>query len=193
MKTLPITESWLKTLYEILIIIYSKTNHPIISGVMAEQFHDNIISICVNRPYIGFLGQEQYPHTLQKGAILMQSIIDFHPFLDGNKRSALISTAFFLHWNGYDFVIPPDADDFTIEVAKGEKKINDVLYWLEKNSSVNIGSLINCIMCHLNAFIGKLVPMFMPFIERVTTIFLIPMGSMIYFGKKVIEDEKKQA
>ena len=59
----------------------------------------------------------------------MYSIINFHPFVDGNKRAALLSAKFYLLWNGYNFNIPMDADDFTIEVAKGKKDLNDILFW----------------------------------------------------------------
>ena len=31
----------------------------------------------------------------------MRSLLQKHPFLDGNKRAAVVATAVFLRWNGY--------------------------------------------------------------------------------------------
>ena len=94
----------------------------------------NLLGACVDRGQTTIQGQSIFPHTLQKAAVLMHSIINFHPFVDGNKRVALLAVDFYLHWNGYKFIIPKDADDFTIKVAKDRLGLNDVLFWIEQNS-----------------------------------------------------------
>jgi hypothetical protein len=72
----------------------------------------------------------------------METIIDFHPFADGNKRVALLATFFFLYWNGYDFVIPENAADFSIEIAEGKHKLNTILLWMMKNSRRTFSSIL---------------------------------------------------
>ena len=119
---IPIDEEWLKTLYDVLIKIYSNTERPIISGFpIVLDYDEGLLSACVERSQTTVFGKAVYPHILQKAAALMHSIINFHPFVDGNKRAALLATNFYLHWNGYKLKIPKDADDFTIAVAKGKR------------------------------------------------------------------------
>ncbi len=48
------------------------------------------------RPHAGFAGEERFPTRFAKAAALMGSIIQRHPFVDGNKRTGLKSGVFFL-------------------------------------------------------------------------------------------------
>jgi death-on-curing protein len=132
---IPIDEDWLKALYDILVKIYSDTDRPIVSGFpIVTDYDEGLLSVCVERGKTTILWKSVYPHSLQRAAVLMHSIINFHPFVDGNKRAALLATNFYLHWNGYKLVIPSNADDFTIDVAKGKFGLNDVLIWLRRNT-----------------------------------------------------------
>ena len=48
-----------------------------------------------------------YPGDLfDKAAVLFRSLVKNHPFLDGNKRTAVLSVSMFLHRNGYDSAAP---------------------------------------------------------------------------------------
>ncbi len=59
-----------------------------------------------------------FPSLLAKASALAYAYINFHPFTDGNKRTALMTTAFFFFINGYTLKITDDAPEFTKEVAK---------------------------------------------------------------------------
>jgi hypothetical protein len=77
---IPIDEDWLKTLYEILVRIYQDTDRPVTSGFpLVLDFDESMISVCVERPKTKVFGITLYPHTLQRAAVLMHSIINFHP------------------------------------------------------------------------------------------------------------------
>jgi len=58
-----------------------------------------------------------FPSLLLKAAALMYAYTCFHPFADGNKRTALMTTSFFLEINSYFFDIPDDAPEFAKELA----------------------------------------------------------------------------
>ena len=45
-------------------------------------------------------GQELYPSLYEKAAALCRGIIADHPFVDGNKRTGIISALLFLERNG---------------------------------------------------------------------------------------------
>ena len=58
-----------------------------------------------------------FPTLLMRAAAILYGYISFHPFADGNKRTALLTTKLFLFANGYDFQITDDAPEFTRDLA----------------------------------------------------------------------------
>src|SRR6266567_3297653 len=59
-----------------------------------------------------------FPSLLERGAAMMYAYVTFHPFSDGNKRTALMVTSFFFFLNGFIFTIKDDTPDFMLDVAK---------------------------------------------------------------------------
>jgi len=187
-----IDEEWLKTLYEILIQFYSDTERPIVSGFpIVLDYDEGMLNVCVERPQTVIHGEVLYPHILQKATILMHSIINFHPFVDGNKRAALLAVSFYLHWNGYHLKIPKDADDFTIEVAKGNLGVNDILIWLKRNSRRTPFTVVNHWMCaiEMSALEGVSAQKRH---ENLPRTFFFPLDALIFFRYKILEEKKKR-
>ncbi len=58
------------------------------------------------------------------GASYASGIAKNHPFLDGNKRTALVVAVTFLNLNGYDFDAP-DAETYTLFIQLAEGSINE--------------------------------------------------------------------
>ena len=54
------------------------------------------------RPFQTFDGKDLYPSVLEKAASLIESILIYHPFIDGNKRIGYTLLRFFLIQNGID-------------------------------------------------------------------------------------------
>ena len=52
------------------------------------------------RPQTTLFGQDAYPDLMEKAAALLQSIVNNHPLVDGNKRLGWLATAVFLEING---------------------------------------------------------------------------------------------
>jgi death-on-curing protein len=156
-------EDWLIFFYETLVGLYQDTEDPITFG-----YSKGLLHVCVERPQTDIYDLIPFPHLLHKAAVLMDTIISFHPFADGNKRVALLATFYFLYWNGYDFVIPEDAADFTIEIAKGKYNLNKILLWLKQNSRSTFLSLFrNRVLFRICIFLGEerygLSELLMPF------------------------------
>ncbi|MGN6208593.1 type II toxin-antitoxin system death-on-curing family toxin [Asticcacaulis sp.] len=55
------------------------------------------------RPQTGY-----YADLIAEAAALWESLSQNHPFIDGNKRTALSSMLMFLNLNGLDIVVPDD-------------------------------------------------------------------------------------
>ncbi|MGD9997966.1 MAG: type II toxin-antitoxin system death-on-curing family toxin [Ilumatobacteraceae bacterium] len=86
------------------------------------------------RPQTTVFGQDAYPNLVTKAAALLQSIVNNHPLVDGNKRLGWLATAVFLELNGtrasaasndevYDLVIwvastNPDLEDITAHLGR---------------------------------------------------------------------------
>ena len=80
--------------------------------------------------------QTGYYDTLSlQAAALLQSLIQNHSFIDGNKRVAFATTAIFLRMNGYRLKVDTDAgESFLIgEVIQKRIPIEDIATWLENN------------------------------------------------------------
>lgn len=54
------------------------------------------------RPQTTAFGEDAYPDLLTKAAALLQSIVNNHPMVDGNKRLGWLATAVFLEVNGIE-------------------------------------------------------------------------------------------
>ena len=73
------------------------------------------------QPYMTFGGNELYPNLAEKAAALGFSLIQNHPFADGNKRTGHAAMAMFLAINGY--MIDASIDEQTeviLSVAAGK-------------------------------------------------------------------------
>lgn len=83
-------------------------------------------------PYLHVFGKELYISVFDKAAVYMKSIISDHPFVDGNKRTAVIVAAVFLSRNGEVINTKPiDLADFAVRVATEKLSIEAIATWLK--------------------------------------------------------------
>lgn len=75
------------------------------------------IGMILDKTDMVLYGVEQYKTIYEKAACIMEGICRGHVFKDGNKRTSLCAAVMFLHANGIDFDIPPDAVSFVRMVA----------------------------------------------------------------------------
>ena len=57
---------------------------------------EGALAAALMRPQLGY-----YESLIEEAAALLESLANNHPFVDGNKRTALAVTDTFLHLNGY--------------------------------------------------------------------------------------------
>ena len=78
-----------------------------------------------------------FKHILQRAAYYLHSLNSSHPFIDGNKRTSLLVTFYFLRWNGYKLVFPEDTAQFLIDMAIPQKGVtlHDAYDWVVKNTN----------------------------------------------------------
>ena len=89
------------------------------------------LQAAVARPQATFDGVELYPELLAKAAALFESLIRNHPFIDGNKRTAVAAAALLLRRNGYRLEAgQEDVHDFTMRMATGAAGQGEARQWL---------------------------------------------------------------
>ncbi len=82
-------------------------------------------------------GEELYATVFTKAAALMRGIIGDHPFIDGNKRTAMLAGLTLLEMNGYSFVARcGELEDFAVRVATDYLDIDAIADWLGRHSQV---------------------------------------------------------
>jgi len=80
------------------------------------------------RPQTTVFGEDAYPDLLTKAAALLQSIVNNHALVDGNKRLGWLATAVFLEINGVDASSAKNDEvyDFVIWVASTNPRLDDI-------------------------------------------------------------------
>lgn len=94
-----------------------------------------LIESAVARPQAGFGGKYLYKNIFDMTAALLQSLLKNHPFIDGNKRTALTSAAIFLEINGYKLKNNHQEEvNFAIQVDNQNLSIDQISKWLKDHS-----------------------------------------------------------
>jgi death-on-curing protein len=90
-----------------------------------------ILKSAISRPFQTFDGKDLYPAIIEKAAALLESLLQNHPFVDGNKRTGYSVMRTFLIVNGWDIDASEDEKyNFVVSIASGEKNYDDILDWL---------------------------------------------------------------
>jgi death-on-curing protein len=94
-----------------------------------------LLDSALARPQATFGGEDLHPGLWHKAAALMHSLIKNHPFVDGNKRTALAATGLFLELNGYALTATnEEVLDFARQAAVGEIDVESMAAWLENHN-----------------------------------------------------------
>jgi death-on-curing protein len=94
------------------------------------------LEAAVSRPYASFSGQEMFPGPFANAAALMESIIQRHPFVDGNKRTGAASAVYLLRRLGYRLTGVTNADlvELALSVASHRMSVEELGAWFEDHA-----------------------------------------------------------
>ena len=111
-------------------------NHEMISkyGGLHGVRDLNFLRLAVGRPQMSAGLKDAYQTIYQKAAAMFHSIINNHPFLDGNKRTSLFSAVLFLEYNGFrvEFAIK-EAIQFTLKAHNDDWTVEQIASWIKKH------------------------------------------------------------
>ncbi len=94
-----------------------------------------LVESAVARPKASFDRQDLYQTIFDKAAALLQSLLKNHPFVDGNKRTALTCAGVFLKINGWNLQNEhQDEVVFAIKVDNEHLSVEQISKWLKDHS-----------------------------------------------------------
>lgn len=94
-----------------------------------------VLLAAIALPAQAMFGRELYPTIFVKAAVYIRNIIFSHPFIDGNKRTAMTAAAIFLEDNGYEFIAEKgEIEQFALAVIHDRLDIEAIALWLKRHS-----------------------------------------------------------
>jgi len=117
-------------------------NYGGLSGIRDK----NLLESLVEHPKMTIDGQDLYRSIYEKAAAYLYLIVRNHPFIDGNKRTAVVSTIIFLKGNEIWISFQKnDLEEIVVEVAKGKIGKEELAYFFEfgkrPNQEIDLSSI----------------------------------------------------
>lgn len=95
-----------------------------------------LLDAAVHRPQATFAGEDLYPTLFDKAGALCHSLIKNHAFVDGNKRTSLLSAMTFLELNGYVFECSQEElVAFGLKIDNENVSPEGIAAWLSSHSA----------------------------------------------------------
>jgi death-on-curing protein len=89
----------------------------------------------VVRPWGSSFGRDHFPTPFDKAAALAQSIIQRHPFVDGNRRTAMYAAAYLLETLGHELETEQkELEDFAVAITEGTIEPEGIALWFEEHT-----------------------------------------------------------
>lgn len=94
-----------------------------------------LLDAAVHRPQATFGGRDLYPTIFDKAGALCHSLTKNHAFVDGNKRTSLLSAMTMLELNGYQFICSQEElVSYGIAIDMEHIPSEEIAVWLKSHS-----------------------------------------------------------
>ena len=101
------------------------------TGGMDGIRDENLLDSALKSPFQTFDGNELYSDIYDKASKLCYSLVENHPFADGNKRIGVHLTLLFLKLNNENIEYSQaELIDFGLNIASGKMNKADIKAWL---------------------------------------------------------------
>lgn len=115
-------------------------NRQLIMNYSPDEFigvkDHHLLASALARPKQTVMGEDAYPSLYLKGAALIQSLAQNHCFHNANKRTALMCTILFFHYNGYHLKFPnnKEEEDFVVGIVTHDYSLEEISRVLKEYS-----------------------------------------------------------
>ncbi|MDZ7586877.1 MAG: type II toxin-antitoxin system death-on-curing family toxin [Patescibacteria group bacterium] len=96
---------------------------------------ENLFESAIFQPFVTFGGLDLYQTVFDKAAALLRSLVKNHPFIDGNKRTGIVSAQLLIEANDYVFKAGISVTEkFVRKIASTKVSVEEISHWLKKHS-----------------------------------------------------------
>ncbi|MES0488447.1 MAG: type II toxin-antitoxin system death-on-curing family toxin [Leptospirales bacterium] len=115
-----------------ILVLYRKVIEQ--SGGSAGVRDLPLLESAIAQPRMTFGGQDLYPTVVDKASILCYSLIQNHPFIDGNKRIGHAAMETFLVLNGFELKAEiAEQEDIILKLASSQINKEYFSEWLSQH------------------------------------------------------------
>lgn len=94
-----------------------------------------LLESAVGRMSASYGGDDLYPTVFLKGGALLHSLLMNHPFVDGNKRTAMYGGMAFMELNGYRMNAEQDEIvSFALRIENDKLDVERIASWLKEHT-----------------------------------------------------------
>ncbi|OGG48631.1 hypothetical protein A3G63_00435 [Candidatus Kaiserbacteria bacterium RIFCSPLOWO2_12_FULL_52_8] len=95
----------------------------------------HLLAAAANKPRATFGGRDLYPDLFIKAAVYLEAVVNYHVFVDGNKRTGIAACARFLFVNGHVLTATNKAvETFVLSVTTDKIEAAVIATWLKSHS-----------------------------------------------------------
>lgn len=95
-----------------------------------------LLESIIHKPQTVYGGVELYPDMFAKAVIFTEGLVNYHIFVDGNKRTAFAALGRFLSVNGYRLQgSMKDIEDTMVALADKSVRAEEFLIWLKNHTT----------------------------------------------------------
>lgn len=165
-------------------------HHYVVAKLTADEgiVYSGTITGCIDKVFSEIYGIKRYEGIEDRAGAILYSIVHGHSFVDGNKRTGLLTTCFFLFFNGKTLKIPKDCASF-LEKMADVKNPNaptekDAIEWIKKHTG---SSLFSSVTNFLLTFYCKTQGW--AYLEQLTKM-ILARDVLPYVDKEALMDKK---
>lgn len=94
-----------------------------------------LLESAAGRMVASYDGEDLYPTLFLKAGALLHSLLMNHPFVDGNKRTAMYSGMTFIELNEYKMTAKQDEIvNFALKIEKDKLDVERIASWLKEHT-----------------------------------------------------------
>ena len=95
----------------------------------------NMLLSALGRPRASYDQRDLFPAITTEAAVLLDSLIRNHPFIDGNKRTGITAAAMFVQINGIRLEVSNlELESFTMDLAQSQLSIGEIAAWFQAHT-----------------------------------------------------------
>lgn len=92
-----------------------------------------LLAAIAEKPKASFGGSELYPTLYDKAAALFEALVNYHAFVDGNKRTAIAVLEYYLYLNDLKLNASDQVKEaFVLNTAVTNPELDTVAAWIEQ-------------------------------------------------------------